>query len=409
MVGRIPILHVMPVVDLGRQAAKATVGEPMPVSATVFREGHDRLGAGVVLTDPTGNAARPIPHGQAPRASPTTTRRSVTPDVEGAWTFEVEAWSRPVRHLAARRRDQDPGRDRRRADVHRGPAAVRACATRPRRAPDEDAGPRGRDRRGRRTQAPGRGAPRGAPVPRGRRVLAAHPLRDLVTIEGPYPMYVDRTAPRTAPGTSSSRAPRAPPSTQRPARSPAATSAPRQAARRRRRHGLRRRLPAADPPDRRGQPQGPQQHADARPRRPGSPWAIGSKDGGHDAIHPDLGTIEDFDAFVARASELGLEVALDLALQCAPDHPWVEDPPGVVHHARRRHDRLRREPAQEVPGHLPAQLRQRLRRALSRGAARRQLLDGPRRAGLPRRQPAHQARAVLGVAARARSGAPTPT
>ena len=55
----------------------------------------------------------------------------------------------------------------------------------------------------------------------------------------------------------------------------------------------------------------------------GSPWAIGSKDGGHDAIHPDLGTIEDFDAFVARASELGLEVALDLALQCAPDHPWV--------------------------------------------------------------------------------------
>ena len=52
MVGRIPILHVMPVVDLGRQAAKATVGEPMPVSATVFREGHDKLGAEVVATDP---------------------------------------------------------------------------------------------------------------------------------------------------------------------------------------------------------------------------------------------------------------------------------------------------------------------------------------------------------------------
>ena len=67
-----------------------------------------------------------------------------------------------------------------------------------------------------------------------------------------------------------------------------------------RRDGLRRRLPAADPPDRRGQPQGPEQH----PRRPGpddpgSPWAIGSDEGGHDAIHPDLGTLEDFDAFVA--------------------------------------------------------------------------------------------------------------
>jgi starch synthase (maltosyl-transferring) len=55
----------------------------------------------------------------------------------------------------------------------------------------------------------------------------------------------------------------------------------------------------------------------------GSPWAIGSRDGGHDAIHQELGTLADFTAFVARAQELGMEVALDLALQCAPDHPWV--------------------------------------------------------------------------------------
>ncbi|MHB1596556.1 MAG: alpha-1,4-glucan--maltose-1-phosphate maltosyltransferase, partial [Streptosporangiaceae bacterium] len=61
----------------------------------------------------------------------------------------------------------------------------------------------------------------------------------------------------------------------------------------------------------------------AGPHDPGSPWAIGSADGGHDAVHPDLGTIADFDAFVARAGELGLEVALDLALQASPDHPWV--------------------------------------------------------------------------------------
>jgi starch synthase (maltosyl-transferring) len=56
----------------------------------------------------------------------------------------------------------------------------------------------------------------------------------------------------------------------------------------------------------------------------GSPWAIGSKKGGHDAVHPDLGTLEDFDAFVQRANELGLEVALDFALQVAPDHPWAK-------------------------------------------------------------------------------------
>ena len=66
---------------------------------------------------------------------------------------------------------------------------------------------------------------------------------------------------------------------------------------------------------------------DPLPTDPGSPYAIGSPDGGHDAIDPTLGTFEDFDDFVARARELGLEVALDLALQCSPDHPWVTEHP----------------------------------------------------------------------------------
>ncbi|MDN2498478.1 alpha-1,4-glucan--maltose-1-phosphate maltosyltransferase, partial [Nocardia nova] len=59
----------------------------------------------------------------------------------------------------------------------------------------------------------------------------------------------------------------------------------------------------------------------------GSPWAIGSAEGGHDAVHPLLGTEADFAEFVRAAGELGLEVALDLALQCAPDHPWVRSHP----------------------------------------------------------------------------------
>jgi starch synthase (maltosyl-transferring) len=63
----------------------------------------------------------------------------------------------------------------------------------------------------------------------------------------------------------------------------------------------------------------------------GSPWAIGGPEGGHTAIHPDLGTIDDFDAFVARARELGMEVALDYALQCSPDHPWVKEHPDWFH------------------------------------------------------------------------------
>ena len=59
----------------------------------------------------------------------------------------------------------------------------------------------------------------------------------------------------------------------------------------------------------------------------GSPWAIGAREGGHTAVHPELGTLADFDALVHEANELGLEIALDFALQCSPDHPWVKEHP----------------------------------------------------------------------------------
>ena len=95
----------------------------------------------------------------------------------------------------------------------------------------------------------------------------------------------------------------------------------------------------------------------AEPGDPGSPWAIGGPEGGHDAIHPELGTLADFDALVAAARELGLEIALDFAIQCSPDHPVADRAPGVVQPPARRDAQVRREPAQEVPGHLQRQLR----------------------------------------------------
>src|SRR6185312_15868607 len=70
----------------------------------------------------------------------------------------------------------------------------------------------------------------------------------------------------------------------------------------------------------------------AQPGEPGSPWAIGGPEGGHDAVHPDLGTLADFDRFVARAQALGLEVALDFAIQCSPDHPYVREHPEWFFH-----------------------------------------------------------------------------
>lgn len=66
---------------------------------------------------------------------------------------------------------------------------------------------------------------------------------------------------------------------------------------------------------------------EARPADPGSPWAIGAAEGGHKAVHPELGSLEDFRHFVAAARARGLEVALDIAFQCAPDHPYVEAHP----------------------------------------------------------------------------------
>lgn len=72
---------------------------------------------------------------------------------------------------------------------------------------------------------------------------------------------------------------------------------------------------------------GPNNSLTAGPNDPGVPWAIGNSDGGHDAINPALGTMKDFENFVSAAKKAGLEIALDLALQTSPDHPWVKSNP----------------------------------------------------------------------------------
>jgi starch synthase (maltosyl-transferring) len=77
---------------------------------------------------------------------------------------------------------------------------------------------------------------------------------------------------------------------------------------------------------------GPDNTPSAGPDDPGSPWAIGSDEGGHKAVNPALGSLADFDRLVARARELDLEIALDLAFQCSPDHPYVEKHPEWFRH-----------------------------------------------------------------------------
>ena len=139
----------------------------------------------------------------------------------------------------------------------------------------------------------------------------------------------------------------------------------------------------------------------ARKGDPGSPWAIGGAAGGHDALHPDLGSDADFDAMVAAAREAGIELALDFAIQTSPDHPWLREHPRVVPPPARRHAQVRREPAEALPGHPQRRLGHvGARGALECAQGRRPRLVRPRHPRLPRRQPAHEADAVLGVADR---------
>ena len=138
----------------------------------------------------------------------------------------------------------------------------------------------------------------------------------------------------------------------------------------------------------------------AGPGDPGSPWAIGSPAGGHDSIHPDLGTIADFDAFVARAHALDLEVAIDLALQASPDHPWVSKHPewfttradGTIAYAEN--------PPKKYQDIYPLNFDNDPERHLRRDPEAGQVLDRSRRDGVQGRQPAHQAAAFLGATAR---------
>ncbi|WP_428952220.1 maltotransferase domain-containing protein [Streptomyces sp. cg35] len=328
-IGRIPVRDVRPVVDRGRRPAKAVVGETFQVTATVFREGHDAVAANVVLRGPDGT---PGPWTPMRELAPGTDRwgAEVTPDATGAWTFAVEAWGDPVttwRHAAGikipagidtelvledgallyERAVPDLPKPLRETvlqavaalrDTTR-PAAARLAAAL---APDVDA------------------------------VLSRHPLREPVSSSEELPLLVERERalygawyeffPRSEGAVVEAGAP--------PVSGTFATAAGR--------------LPAIAAmgfdvvylppvhPIGTTYRKGPDNSLSPGPHDVGVPWAIGSPEGGHDAIHPDLGTIEDFDRFVAAARDAGLEIALDFALQCSPDHPWVEKHPEWFHH-----------------------------------------------------------------------------
>ncbi|MEB3966080.1 DUF3416 domain-containing protein, partial [Streptomyces kunmingensis] len=328
-IGRIPVRDVQPVVDRGRRPAKAVVGETFQVTATVFREGHDAVAANVVLSGPDGT---PGPCTPMRELAPGTDRwgAEVTPDAAGAWTFTVEAWGDPVatwRHAA---RIKIPAGIDTELVLEEGAALYERAATDlpdPLRETVLQAAAALRDDR-----HPAATRLAAALTPDVDAVLSRHPLRELVTSSDRFPLLVERERalygawyeffPRSEGAVVEAGAP--------PVSGTFTTAA--------------RRLPAIAamgfdvvylPPI---HPigttfrKGPDNSLSPGPHDVGVPWAIGSAEGGHDAIHPDLGTLEDFDRFVAAAREVGLEIALDFALQCSPDHPWVEKHPDWFHH-----------------------------------------------------------------------------
>jgi starch synthase (maltosyl-transferring) len=316
MVTRVPVLGVRPQIEGGRFPVKAVPEEEFTVRARVFGEGRGVVRAAVILSGPDGHD----------RPSVRMTHLDdddhwaavVSADTTGAWTFRVESWHDPLAAWVrdaqiefAAELDIEVTLAEGAALLRRGNESDRACGMVADDLLQKD-------------------------VPAVERLATAlaflatfdrSTVRDHVSSSDRYPVFVDRE--RALVGAWYEMFPRSEGSEVRSDGSVQAGTL-RTAAKRLEAVAAMGFDVVCLPPihpigdsRRRGRDNALVAGFDD----PGSPWAIGSQHGGHDAVHPDLGTLDDFDAFVERARQLDLEVALDLALQCSPDHPWVSEHP----------------------------------------------------------------------------------
>ncbi|RSS84256.1 alpha-1,4-glucan--maltose-1-phosphate maltosyltransferase [Streptomyces sp. WAC06614] len=324
------MLDVRPAVDCGVRPAKAVVDEVFEISATVFREGHEAVAAHVVLRDPSGRARPGIPLREL---APGTDRwgARVSLDMEGRWTYTVEAWSDPVATWRAAARIKIPaGIDTELVLLEGAELYERAAAKIPKKDGREAVLAAADAMRDEDRPAQSRlEAALAAPVDA---AFARKPYRELVTAAKALPLLVERK--RALFGSWYEFFPRSEGAVVEEGRPPVSgtfrTAAERLTAIAAMGFDVVY-LPPIHPIGTTYR-KGANNTLSAGSWDPGVPWAIGSPEGGHDAVHPDLGTLEDFDHFVRRARELRLEVALDFALQCSPDHPWVEKHPEWFRH-----------------------------------------------------------------------------
>ena len=325
MINRIPVTDISPTVLFGGDfvPVKAIAGEEIPVSATIFREGHDLLGADVVLFNAQGKElSRTIMREEWHGGD--RYQGSVTIPAQGDYTFAIDSYDHPFAtwiHDAEIKIPADIdaelmftiGKNIFEAKLEEDPAAkaLLTPAIKILRDPSLSAMNRFSQTSTEEIRA----------------YFTANPLRRLVTTTARYPIRADHQ--RALVGSWYEFFPRS--EGAKVAADGTITSGTFKSA--------ELRLPAVAamgfdilylPPvhpigtDFR---KGKNNTLTPTATDPGVPWAIGNKEGGHDAINPALGTMADFENFVKAAKKQGLEVAMDFALQASPDHPWVTEHP----------------------------------------------------------------------------------
>ncbi len=323
MTGRLGIDDVRPQITGRLYPAKAVVGEVIPVTALAWREGHDAIAATLNVTPPEGETV--AIHMTTDPDNQDRVHGVFVPDAPGLWTFRVDAWSDVFatwRNAVTKKMDAGQSAAELANDLAHGADLFDKAAEA---APDSVSG----------VLVDAASALRNEDLSVGRRVeiglsevvtavLHRHPLRELLTHGPVCEVLVERRGalvsswyelfPRSTGGWDEHG---------NPVHGTFETTAA--ALERVAKMGFDTVYFPPIHPIGEINRKGRNNTLTPEPNDVGSPWAIGAKEGGHDAVHPELGTEEDFSALIARAEELGLEIALDLALQAAPDHPWATD------------------------------------------------------------------------------------
>ncbi len=327
-IGRIPVTKVSPVIEGGAYPAKAAVGESIPIRAKVFREGHDAVNASVILTSPSGEQTRVDMVPVAPRGLDPW-EAWVRPDTEGLWTFRVEGWSDPWGTWLHNAEAKLPagvdielvcleGRDLFERTAVAAESAHDPIAASILRATAQLLIP----------QRPAEDLLDVATASGLGKAMRKYVPRELVSPTAEFPLFVDRR--RAVFGSWYEFFPRSIGARYDEASGTWASGTFDQCHERLEEVAAMGfdvvYLPPVHPIGNAFK-KGKNNTLDASDADPGSPWAIGSAAGGHDALHPDLGDWDAFDRLVAKANDLGMEIALDFALQASPDHPWVTEHP----------------------------------------------------------------------------------